>query len=339
MPERARSSWALGDVDQRHVVAGDGRHLGDPGAHLARAHHADPLGHGGEHLEHGRVALGGARADRGDADPAAAAAQLVHERAEQPRARGADGMAERDRAAVHVHPLGVDPEQVDRVQGDRAERLVHLEQVDVRQPRARPSRARPWSRPPACAPGRRSRRRRTRPSGSRPAARRPRSRAQSSDASTSAAAPSFTPGALPAVVAPSFENTGGSAASRSAEVSRRGPSSVSTTVSPRRPGIVTGTISSASRPASMAAIARSWLRSAHASCCSRVMPDLGRHLRVLGGHDQAVERAREPVGGHRVDQRCRRRTCTRTGPSAAGTARSTCSPCRPRRSRRARRRG
>ena len=66
--------------------------------------------------------------------------------------------------------------------------------------------------------------------------------------------------------------TGGRDASRSAEVSRRGPSSVSTTVSPRRPGIVTGTISSANRPASIASMARWWLRSAHASCCSRVMP-------------------------------------------------------------------
>ena len=104
-------------------------------------------------------------------------------------------------------------------------------------------------------------------SGSRPCA-----AAQSSDASTRAAAPSFTPGAFPAVVAPSFEKTGGSAARRSADVSRRGPSSVSTMVSPRRPWIVTGTISSASRPASIAAIARSWLRSAHASCWARVMP-------------------------------------------------------------------
>src|SRR6476661_3870420 len=93
--------------------------------------------------------------------------------------------------------------------------------------------------------------------------------AQSSEASTSAAAPSFTPGAFPAVVAPSLLNTGFSAASRSAEVSRRGPSSVSTTVSPLRPGTVTSTISSARCPASWAATARWWLRSAQASWSSR----------------------------------------------------------------------
>ena len=56
--------------------------------------------------------------------------------------------------------------------------------------------------------------------------------AHSSEASTSAPAPSFTPGALPAVCEPSFTNCGGSFASASSEVSRRGASSISTTLSP-----------------------------------------------------------------------------------------------------------
>ena len=76
----------------------------------------------------------------------------------------------------------------------------------------------------------------------------PRLRAHSSLATRTHDAPSFTPGALPAVVVPSGSNTGLSAASFSSDVSRRGLSSASS--SP------TGTISSASSPASIAAIAR-----------------------------------------------------------------------------------
>jgi hypothetical protein len=79
----------------------------------------------------------------------------------------------------------------------------------------------------------------------------------SSEPMTSAAAPSVIPGALPAVTEPpSGWKAGLSFASASREVSDRGPSSVLTTVSPFRPGTVTGTISSSKRPASWAAIAR-----------------------------------------------------------------------------------
>jgi hypothetical protein len=63
-----------------------------------------------------------------------------------------------------------------------------------------------------------------------------------------APAPSFTPGALPAVVVPSGSNTGCSAASFSRDVSRRGTSSTAT--SP------TGTISATKRPSSIALTAR-----------------------------------------------------------------------------------
>ena len=273
IPERARSSCARPDVDERHVVAGHGRHLGDPRPHLARRRprRSASLTAGSTSST---VASPWAAPEQIAATPmpAAAAAQLVHERPEQARARRADRVPERDRAAVHVDALRVDPEQLDRVQRDRAEGLVHLEQVDVGDGQARLLERHP-------------RRRRRRPhqvgvvvghvpvaDGSRRAAR---GRARAPSPRTRARAPPrrrSRPGRCPAVVAPSFENTGGSAASRSAEVSRRGPSSVSTTVSPLRPGMVTGTISSASRPASMAATARSWLRSAQASCCSRVMP-------------------------------------------------------------------
>ena len=76
--------------------------------------------------------------------------------------------------------------------------------------------------------------------------------AHSSLATTSAPPPSLTPGELPAVCEPSFMKIGGSLASVSRLASRRGASSISTTVSPFLPLIVTGTISSGRRPSSVA---------------------------------------------------------------------------------------
>ena len=95
------------------------------------------------------------------------------------------------------------------------------------------------------------------------------------------------PGALPAVTVPSVAsprspdaslgraNAGLSFASASMLVSRRGPSSASTTVSrPRASRTVTGTSSSAKRPASMAATARRWLSRAKASWSERLTRSL-----------------------------------------------------------------
>ena len=70
---------------------------------------------------------------------------------------------------------------------------------------------------------------------------------------------------------PSLRDSPGSLASDSSELPRRGASSVSTTVSPFRDVIVTDTISSARRPSSVAAIARSCERSAHLSRSARVI--------------------------------------------------------------------
>ena len=98
-----------------------------------------------------------------------------------------------------------------------------------------------------------------------------------------AAAPSLICDELPAVTVPPARNTGRSLASAAVEVSRRGPSSTAKAVSvtpgappPLAPSTMrtgTGTVSSANRPASIAAIARSWLRSAKASCSSREIFD------------------------------------------------------------------
>ena len=62
----------------------------------------------------------------------------------------------------------------------------------------------------------------------------PRMRASSSCITTTAAAPSEICEELPAVIVPSFEKAGRSAASDSTVVSARSPSSVSTVVLPRR---------------------------------------------------------------------------------------------------------
>ena len=80
----------------------------------------------------------------------------------------------------------------------------------------------------------------------------------------------MTPGALPAVCEPSLTNIGGSFASASSDESRRGASSTSTVESPFFDLTVTGTISSGSRPSSVAASASSWLRRAQRSMSGRV---------------------------------------------------------------------
>src|SRR4029453_2993452 len=92
-------------------------------------------------LEQERVALATAGADRREAETTAVAAQLVHHRAHDPRARGPDRMPKRDRAAVHVHALLVGAEQLRRVEHDRRERLVQLDALDVvdRLPRLPPA--------------------------------------------------------------------------------------------------------------------------------------------------------------------------------------------------------
>ena len=86
---------------------------------------------------------------------------------------------------------------------------------------------------------------------------RPSSSAFARDVTTTAAAPSEICEALPAVIVPSFLNAGLSAASASAVVPGRIPSSRATTTgSPLRCGISTGTTSSARRPSLQAASAR-----------------------------------------------------------------------------------
>src|SRR5262245_59538603 len=77
-----------------------------------------------------RYAHPAADAERGEALLRVALLHLVQQRDEDARARGADRMAERDRAAVHVHLAGVPahlPVHRDRLRG---ERLVDLQQIE-----------------------------------------------------------------------------------------------------------------------------------------------------------------------------------------------------------------
>ena len=92
-----------------------------------------------------------------------------------------------------------------------------------------------------------------------------------SEATTTAAAPSFTPGALPAVWVASSPPTAFSLASVSIVVSGRIASSASTTLSDLRLFTVTEVISSARRPSSVA-FAASWCeRAAQRSMSARVI--------------------------------------------------------------------
>ncbi len=90
--------------------------------------------------------------------------------------------------------------------------------------------------------------------------------------STSAAAPSEMLLALAAVMVPSFLNAGLSPRSLSS-LALKGCSSWRITVSPLGPLSVTGAISQAKLPSSLAALARVVEAIAKSSCCSRVKPN------------------------------------------------------------------
>src|SRR5437868_7140123 len=80
-------------------------------------------------LHHNRVALRRAGADGRDADAAAATAQFVDQGHDEACAAGPDGVAERDRAAVDVHFLRVNPQAAGADDGDTGEGFVDLHQV------------------------------------------------------------------------------------------------------------------------------------------------------------------------------------------------------------------
>ena len=107
---------------------------------------------------------------------------------------------------------------------------------------------------------------------SRPRTGAPASLARWAVVTRTAASPSTIPDAFPAVTSPSFLKYGLSPARVSGVVLGRGCSSESNTRWPFRSASSTGTISSANRPASRAALVRAWLAFANASTSARVSP-------------------------------------------------------------------
>src|SRR5215469_5440223 len=82
--------------------------------------------------EQQRVPLTAAAAQRGRAEPAATAAQLVDEMQRDPGAGGAERMPDGNGPAVDVDDVRIDAEVSDRLKGDGRERLVDLDEVQVR---------------------------------------------------------------------------------------------------------------------------------------------------------------------------------------------------------------
>src|SRR5581483_9181965 len=92
----------------------------------------DP-GHGlnGRALEERRLTLADADAERRDAVPAAAPAQLVQQGDDETRPAHAERVPDRDRAAVDVHLRLVEAELANDGERLRRERLVELDEVDL----------------------------------------------------------------------------------------------------------------------------------------------------------------------------------------------------------------
>ena len=148
----ARSTSSGLHVDQHDVEARGGEHLGDAVAHRAAADHGDALDPAEgpvvaasasgacscDALHRQRHGVAAAQAERGEAGLLAALLQRVEQRDQHARARGADRVPERDRAAVDVDAVPVPAERVAVGQRLRRERLVGLDQVEVAD-RRRPS--------------------------------------------------------------------------------------------------------------------------------------------------------------------------------------------------------
>ena len=83
-------------------------------------------------LDGERHALADADAQRGQAAPEVAVLEPSQEPEYEPHARGAERMADRDRTAVGVDGLGVEPQAADARDDLRRERLVDLDGVEIR---------------------------------------------------------------------------------------------------------------------------------------------------------------------------------------------------------------
>src|SRR6185437_5256395 len=82
-------------------------------------------------LDRQRDPLAAPDAERGDPAPLPGLAQRRQQRHQQPRARGADRVAERDGAPPDVHPRRVEPQHPVVDDGDDREGFIDLPEVDV----------------------------------------------------------------------------------------------------------------------------------------------------------------------------------------------------------------
>src|SRR6476659_6549528 len=103
-----------------------------PRADIARITAAAPCDPGSsEPFDDGGVGETAALAHRLQAVAAAGALELVEQRGHETRTGAAERVAERDRAAVHVHTLHVGVVLLRPREDDGCERLVDLDEVDV----------------------------------------------------------------------------------------------------------------------------------------------------------------------------------------------------------------
>src|SRR5215831_16508326 len=82
-------------------------------------------------LEECGLSLSDTDAESREPIAAAAPAELVQERDDEAGAAHPEGVAERDRAPVHVHALLVEPQLTDDDEALRRERLVQLDEVEI----------------------------------------------------------------------------------------------------------------------------------------------------------------------------------------------------------------
>ena len=159
-------------------------------------------------------------------------AQLQRRGAGDARARHAERMAERDRAAIRVHVLRVlgDAEFAQHRDALGGKGFVEFDDVEIGRRRGRAARASFRVAGTGPMPMMRGATPAVAPPSMRAIGVRPYFLAAASEATISAAAPSLTPEALPAVTVPPSRNGVGSLASVSTVVPARGCSSLATTI-------------------------------------------------------------------------------------------------------------
>ncbi len=99
-------------------------------------------------LDEHRHGIAAAEAQRGDAEPAAAALECTQQRHQHPRAARSDRMAQCNCAAVDIHAIGRQLELAHAGEHLHGERFVDLEQIDFIERAVRPWQQRGgWLRP------------------------------------------------------------------------------------------------------------------------------------------------------------------------------------------------